>query len=120
MIEHRVAQSRERVSGRRYGDAYASSDPLAVVRRGARLPGPRARASSCAATTGDAYLEFTGVPEREDIGADRDRVRGEACARNRSATRQVNYECVLNDRTNRVEHRHRTSFEARARAGAMR
>lgn len=53
--------------------------------------------------TGDAYLEFNGSPGRESLGGERQRVYGEAFARNRTSTRQVNYECVMNDRTMRVE-----------------
>ncbi len=52
---------------------------------------------------GDAYLEFVGIPDRDDLGRNRDLVRGEAYARNRQLTRPVTYECVLNERTNVVE-----------------
>lgn len=51
---------------------------------------------------GDAYLEFTTVPLREDVGVNRERIRGEAWARNRIESRPVTYECVVNERTNRV------------------
>jgi hypothetical protein len=51
---------------------------------------------------GDAYLEFTSTPMRDDIGSNRERIRGEAWARNRTESRPISYECVLNDRTNRV------------------
>jgi len=61
---------------------------------------------------GDAYLEFTGVPARDDLGASRERIRGEAFARNRYETRALTYECVLNDRTNRVV---TADYELRAR-----
>lgn len=50
----------------------------------------------------DAYLEFTSTPTREEIGQNRERIRGDAWARNRAESRPINYECVLNDRTNRV------------------
>ena len=50
----------------------------------------------------DAYIEFTGNTEREDAGANRERIRGRAFARNRNESRFMSYECVLNDRTNRV------------------
>lgn len=50
----------------------------------------------------DAYIEFTGNTERDDVGANRERIRGRAFARNRSESRFMTYECVLNDRTNRV------------------
>ena len=61
---------------------------------------------------GDAYLEFTNVPGRDDLGADRERIRGEAVARSRYETRLMSYECVLNDRTNRVV---TAEYELRAR-----
>lgn len=51
---------------------------------------------------GDAYLEFTTVPLREDVGVNRERIRGEAWARNRIESRPITYECLLNERTNRV------------------
>lgn len=51
---------------------------------------------------GDAYLEFTTVPVREDMGGNRERVKGEAWARNRAESRPISYECVLNERNNRV------------------
>lgn len=61
------------------------------------------RAEFVRRNTGDAYLEFSGVPANEVLGIDRQRIYGEAFARNRTSARQVNYECVLNDRTLRVE-----------------
>ena len=61
---------------------------------------------------GDAYLEFTGLPGRDDLGANRERIRGEAVARSRYETRFMTYECVLNDRTNRVVS---ADYELRAR-----
>lgn len=50
----------------------------------------------------DAYLEFTTVPLRDEVGPNRERIRGEAWARNRVESRVISYECVLNERTNRV------------------
>lgn len=50
----------------------------------------------------DPYLEFTGVPVRDEAGANRERIRGDAWVRGRAASRAMTYECVLNDRTNRV------------------
>jgi hypothetical protein len=50
----------------------------------------------------DAYLEFTGTAQRDDAGPGRERISGRALARNRTESRFVNYECILNDRTNRV------------------
>ena len=61
---------------------------------------------------GDAYLEFTNLPGRDDLGADRERIRGEAVARSRYETRFMTYECVLNARTNRVV---TADYELRAR-----
>jgi hypothetical protein len=61
---------------------------------------------------GDAYLEFVGVPARDEVGANRERISGEGWARNRSESRQLTYECVLNDRTNRVLS---SSYEMRGR-----
>jgi hypothetical protein len=61
---------------------------------------------------GDAYLEFTGVPAREDAGANRERIVGDAYARNRTESRSLTYECVLNDTTNRVLS---SSYELRGR-----
>lgn len=51
---------------------------------------------------GDAYIEFTALPMREEVGPNRERIRGEAWARNRFESRPMTYECVLNERTNRV------------------
>jgi hypothetical protein len=62
---------------------------------------------------GDAYLEFTGLPARSEIARDRERISGEAWARNRNESRPLTYECVLNDRTNRVLS---SSYELRGRA----
>jgi hypothetical protein len=61
------------------------------------------RAEFVRRNTGDAYLEFSGTPASEPLSPERQRVYGAAYARNRSSTREVNYECVLNDRTMRVE-----------------
>ena len=61
---------------------------------------------------GDAYVEFSGVPVRDEVGPNRERIRGEAFARNRLETRPLTYECVLNERNNRVLS---SSYEVRAR-----
>jgi hypothetical protein len=61
---------------------------------------------------GDAYLEFTGMPVRDDVGPNRERIRGEAWARTRLESRPLTYECVLNERTNRVV---TSSYEVRPR-----
>ena len=50
----------------------------------------------------DAYIEFTGSAARDDAGPNRERIRGDGWARNRDESRPITYECVLNDRTNRV------------------
>lgn len=89
-------------SGRRYGDDYVSNDRYPWFDE-VRACQDQVRTEFLRRYTGDAYLEFVGVPEREDLGPGRDRVRGEAYARNRYITRQMNYECVVNDRTNTVE-----------------
>lgn len=68
--------------------------------------------------TGDAYLEFSGSPGTERLSYDRTRLYGEAFARNRHSTRTVNYECVLNERDQRVENL-AYNFEGPTR-GAMR
>ncbi len=62
----------------------------------------RVRSEFLAKNEGDAYLEFTGMTDRDDAGANRERIRGRAFARNRNDSRMLTYECVLNDRTNRV------------------
>jgi len=60
----------------------------------------------------DAYIEFTGTPVRDEIADNRERIRGDAWVRVRDRSRAIGYECVLNDRTNRVL---TTSFEFRPR-----
>lgn len=62
----------------------------------------RVRRDFLARNEGDAYLEFTSAPMRDDISPNRERIRGEAWARNRLESRAITYECVLNERTNRV------------------
>jgi hypothetical protein len=73
----------------------------------------RVRRDFLAKTEGDAYLEFTSLADREDLGGNRERIRGQAYARNRDEARPMTYECVLNDRTNRVLS---SSFEMRGRS----
>jgi hypothetical protein len=60
------------------------------------------RSEFLARNEGDAYLEFTGMTDRDDAAANRERIRGRAFARNRNESRFLSYECILNDRTNRV------------------
>jgi hypothetical protein len=50
----------------------------------------------------DSYIEFAGPATRDDVGLNRGRIRGDGWARNRDESRPITYECVLNDRTNRV------------------
>jgi hypothetical protein len=50
----------------------------------------------------DAYIEFATTAARDDVGPNRERIRGEGWARNRNESRPITYECVLNDRTNHV------------------
>jgi len=49
---------------------------------------------------------------RDDVGTNRERIRGEGWARNRLESRAVTYECVVNGRTNRVV---TASYEMRPR-----
>src|SRR5258706_146107 len=72
----------------------------------------RVRRDFLSKNEGDAYLEFTGMSDRESLGSNRERIRGDAWARNRSESRGITYECVLNDRTNRVLS---SSYELRGR-----
>jgi hypothetical protein len=67
----------------------------------------------------DAYLEFTGGAARDTAGPERERIRGEGWARNRDESRPITYECMLNDRTNRVVS---ASYElgTRARVSSLR
>lgn len=51
---------------------------------------------------GDAYLEFTALPDRGAVAPNRERIRGEAWARNRNESRPVSYECVVHERNKRV------------------
>ena len=59
-----------------------------------------------------SYIEFTSVPFREDVGPNRERIRGEAWVRNRFESRPMTYECVLNERNDRVLS---ASYEVRGR-----
>ena len=58
----------------------------------------------------DAYIEFTGAATRDEAGVNRERIRGDAWVRVRDRSRPITYECILNDRTNRVL---TTTFEFR-------
>src|SRR5258708_8131180 len=59
----------------------------------------RGRREFLSKNEGDAYLEFTGMSDREDLGRNPGRRRGRAWARNRAESRPITYECGLNHRT---------------------
>ena len=79
----------------------ASNDPYPYFDE-TRACQERVRSEFLAKNEGDAYLEFWGNTNRDDAGANRERIRGRAWARNRAESRPITYECILNDRTNRV------------------
>ena len=79
----------------------ASNDPAPYFDE-TRACQERVRSDFLAKNEGDAYLEFNGSTDRDEVGANRERIRGRAFARNRNESRTLTYECVLNDRTNRV------------------
>jgi hypothetical protein len=79
----------------------ASNDPYPYFDE-SRACQDRVRSEFLSRNREDAYLEFTGVPSREDVGSNRERIVGQAFARNRIESRPIRYECTLNDRTNRV------------------
>jgi hypothetical protein len=99
------------------GNGYTARSPSAGFDP-SRACQEQVRAEFVRRNGGDAYLEFNGGTGREILSPDRARVYGEAFARNRASERQVNYECVLNDRTLTVENIAYT-FEGPTR-GAMR
>jgi hypothetical protein len=51
---------------------------------------------------GNAYVEFGSTPLRETVSAERDRIRGDAWARNRTETRPITYECRIDRNDQRV------------------
>jgi hypothetical protein len=51
---------------------------------------------------GDAYVEFGGAPAREAVSAARERIRGDAWARNRTESRPITYECRIDRNDRRV------------------
>ena len=51
---------------------------------------------------GDAYVEFGSAPLRETVSAERDRIRGDAWARNRTESRPITYECRIDRNGQRV------------------
>ena len=79
----------------------ASNDPFPFFDE-TRACQERVRSEFLAKNEGDAYLEFTGMTERDDAGANRERIRGRALARNRAESRFMTYECIMNERNNRV------------------
>jgi hypothetical protein len=85
----------------RPGVPLAANDPFPYFDE-TRACQERVRSEFLARNEGDAYLEFTGSTDRDDAGANRESIRGRAFARNRNESRMLTYECVLNDRTNRV------------------
>lgn len=103
--------------GEGYSSGYIGRDPAPGFDP-MRACQEQIRAEFVRRNAGDAYLEFSGTPGSEPLGPDRQRVHGEAFARNRSSTRQVNYECVLDERNFRVE-KIAYTFEGPTR-GAMR
>jgi len=79
----------------------AANDPVPFYDE-TRACQERVRSQFLSKNEDDAYLEFTGMAERNEAGPDRERISGRALARNRVESRFVSYECILNDRTNRV------------------
>lgn len=63
----------------------------------------RVRAEFLRRTRGDAYLEFPGIADRAEGGRERDRITGRAIARNRSISREISWECVVNERAQAIE-----------------
>ncbi len=72
----------------------------------------RVRRDFLARNPDDAYIEFTGVPVREEVGPNRERIIGDGWARNRAESRPMTYECLLNERNDRVL---ASSYEMRGR-----
>jgi len=68
----------------------------------ARACQDRVRHDFLARNDDTAYLEFTTAPTRHDTGPVRERIRGEAWARNRNESRSLTYECLVNHITDRV------------------
>jgi hypothetical protein len=97
--------------GARPAEPLALNDPYPYFDE-TRACQDRVRRDFLSKNDGDAYLEFTGMSDRETLGSNRERIRGEAWARNRAESRGITYECVLNDRTNRVLS---SSYELRGR-----
>jgi len=79
----------------------ASNDPFPYFDE-TRACQDRVRREFLGRNDDDSYIEFTGMTDRDEAGPGRERIRGRALARNRAESRFMTYECVLNDRTNRV------------------
>ena len=84
----------------RPAEAVASNDPYPNY-DDTRACQDRVRREFLSKNDGDAYLEFTGLSDRETMG-DRERISGRGFARNYRESRPITYECMLNNRTNRV------------------
>jgi hypothetical protein len=68
----------------------------------ARACQDRVRRDFLARNDDTADVEFTTAPTRQDTGPVRQRIRGDAWARNRNESRPMTYECVVNHLTDRV------------------
>jgi hypothetical protein len=62
----------------------------------------RVRADFLRRNEADAYIEYTTLPFRDEVGPNRERIRGEAWVRNRFESRPLSYECVMNERNDRI------------------
>jgi len=51
---------------------------------------------------GDSYVEFRTTPARDIVSSERERIRGDAWARNRTETRPITYECRIDRRDRHV------------------
>jgi hypothetical protein len=89
----------------------ASNDPYPYFDE-TRACQERVRADFLRRNEDAAYIEFTAVPLRDEIAPNRERLRGEAWVRNRYESRPMTYECVLNERNDRVLS---ASYEVRGR-----
>jgi hypothetical protein len=85
----------------RPSEAVVSTDPYPNY-DDTRACQDRVRRDFLSKNDADAYLEFTGLSDREQSGADRERISGRGFARNYNESRPLTYECFVNGRTNRV------------------
>jgi hypothetical protein len=86
--------------GRRI-DPVASNDPFPYFDE-TRACQERVRADFLRRNEEAAYIEFMTGTFRDEMGPNRERIRGEAWVRNRYESRPMTYECVLNERNDRV------------------